>query len=690
MASTEKQDMKVADTLSDHTARGADIPTGIASAVPAVFALVGVVIFCVWTQHDGGFAPEQWLPGALVMLGLLVSSLASDSVRSNLRSARSPVLLFGLYTMWSYASIIWAQVRGDAVDGANRTLLYFCVFALFVGLPLSERLRVVLISAWGATIAVIGCVALRAAATASHPMGHFVQGRFASPISYPDANVAVLLMAFLSLLVIASRRETPLLLRTIAGAASSILVDLGLLGQSRGSLFALPLTLILLLIVSRNPLRFLGHLVVVAVAAAPAVPDLLYVYSAVVNGGEYTTALRTASLWVGGSGLIAAAGFAAVAVVDRRVRVPEATCARLQRGLVMIAAAVVAAGLVALLGFGHPLTRARTAWHDFTTNKAATAQTFHLTSGLGTSRYDVWRIALDQFANHPVGGVGADNYIVGYLQQRRTGETSRYPESTELRALSETGLVGGVLLAGFLLLASRRAILAARRTVMPNAALACLAAFGYWFFHSSVDWFWEFPALTAPALMFLGLAGASLAEVQSEQPGRALHGRVVRLSSRAGVSALAVGAAAVLLLPWLSVRQTDSAVAVARSDPTRAYELLHDAGRLNPFSETPPLAEATLAANAGDRALERRALLAALRRNRWDWYAYMMLGIVAGREHHLTAAHAYIAHARRLSPLDQVALYAQNRLNEGAPLTEREIGQVLQVETRSLRGVTQR
>lgn len=690
MASTPTHEKSAVDTLAERARRGMDTPTRVASSIPALFALVGVVIFCLWTQNDGGFAPEQLLPGALVILGLLAASLASDSVRANLRAARAPVLLFGLYALWSYASIIWAQVRGDAVDGANRTLLYFCVFALFVGLPLSERLRVVVVSAWGITLAVLGCVALGKAAAASHLAGHFLQGRLASPISYPDADVAVLLMAFLSLVVIASRRETPLLLRVVAGAACPVLVDLGVLGQSRGSLVALPLAFLVVLIVSRNRLRILGHVAVVAVAVAPAVPYLLHVYSAVVNGQGYTPALTTASVWLGASALLAAAGFAAIATIDGRTRIPASVCARIHRGLLVGTAAVLAGGVIALVGFGHPITRARTAWHDFTTTKTAPARTLHLTSGLGTSRYDVWRIALDQFADHPAGGVGADNYIVGYLQQRRTGETARYPESIELRALSETGLIGGVLFAGFLMLAARRAVRAARRTVMPSAALACLAGFGYWFFHSSTDWFWEFPALTAPALALLGVAGASLAEGSTPQAAPMLHGRVVRVLIRAGASTFALAAAVVLLLPWLAVRQTDSAVAVAGSDPARAYELLRDAERLNPLSETPPLAEATLAANAGDRPRERRALLAALRRNRWDWYAYMMLGIVAGQEHHLGASRAYIAHALRLSPLDQVALYAQHRLDEGNPMTERQVGQVLQVETRSLRGVTQR
>ena len=35
------------------------------------------------------------------------------------------------YTVLSFLSILWARVPADAWEGANRTLLYLAVFALF-------------------------------------------------------------------------------------------------------------------------------------------------------------------------------------------------------------------------------------------------------------------------------------------------------------------------------------------------------------------------------------------------------------------------------------------------------------------------------------------------------------------------------------------------------------------------------
>jgi len=146
--------------------------------------------------------------------------------------------------------------------------------------------------------------------------------------------------------------------------------------------------------------------------------------------------------------------------------------------------------------------------------------------------------------------------------------------------------------------------------------------------------------------------------------------------------------AAALAIPWASVSLIDAAL--ARGPGPSAYSLLATAARLNPWSEQPALTEATLAARAGDRKRERRALLRASRRSPQDWYPYFMLGIVAGREHRPALARAQLARAHRLSPQDLVIVYAQRRLRWGRPLTEREVGQIFRELTSTLRGVRQR
>jgi O-Antigen ligase len=646
----------------------------------SALAVTAFGMFVVWAEHDGGYAPEQWLPGGLLSLGLLCTSFASSEVRATLWARRAPLLLFGLYVAWSFASIGWAQVRGDALDGANRTLVYWLVFALFSGLDLGRRAEA-LILCWGGAVAAAGVVAIIEAANASRPAGHFVLGRLAAPISYPDADAALFLAACLPLLVLASRRGTRPELRLLAGALAVVLIDLAMLCQSRGSAIVLALALLLYVVAARDRLRALTHVVVLAAAAAPAVPALLAVSTSVVDGTDWTAAVRQAGVWIAADAALGVLGFGMLSLLDRRIRMAAATRERVGRALLALGSVAVLASLVLAVAFAHPLSRLETGWRNFSTNHETPPGTPHFASGLGTSRYDVWRIALNQFAAHPVIGVGADNYLVGYLRDRRTFAVSRYPESVELRALSETGIVGAFLFFGFLALALRNLWRAARREYAPGVALACLVGFGYWLLHSSVDWFWEYPALAGPALALLALGAPPRAPVGEES-----HVRLQELRL-AAAGAAAVAVAAVLAVPWVAVSLTDEALAVGPGP--RASSLLRTAAALNPVSEQPALAEARLAADGGRLQRESHALESALRRNPSDWYAHFMLGIVAGLRHRPALARAELAYAHRLSPKDNLVHYAQKRLAIREPMTQRQVAAILLEISAPLRGVRQ-
>ena len=330
-----------------------------------------------------------------------------------------------------------------------------------------------------------------------------------------------------------------------------------------------------------------------------------------------------------------------------------------------------------MIAAGHPLGRAERSWRDFTTNKAAPTTTLHFTSGFGTSRYDVWRIAGRQFLAHPLTGVGADNFIVGYLRERRTHETSRYPESVELRTFSETGIVGAMLFLGFLGVAFLRAGRAARRARSPGLALACFAGAGYWLLHSSTDWFWELPALTGAGLALLAIAAAPI----GTEPSPTRRSTTTRLAL-AAAAGTAVIAAAALAIPWASVSLIDAAV--ARGPSQSSYSLLDTAAKLNPWSERPALVRATLAAHAGRRGQERAALRAAAPKPR-DWYPYLILGIIAGR----STARRSLGRARSgTSTCRQKISWSRGpkRLQWGIPLTQRQVNRTLRGTELNLRG----
>lgn len=656
----------------------------LADALLGLLGLVAVGIFVVWVDNDGGYRPEQWLPGTLLMMTLLATASMSAEARAQMRRARLPIALLAGYACFSYGSIAWAGSRGDALDGANRTALYAVVFALFAGLAHGVA-RLVLPVVWAAAVICDGLVHLLRAASAPGPRGFFILGRLASPVTYPNAQAAVLLAAALTLGVVAARRESPFWLRGACGGLACAGVELAIMAQSRGSLIALPLALLAWLAISGNLLRTLLAIAVVAAATAPATPVLLDVFGAVVNGTGYGQRLAEARNAIAASAGTSALAFALLTVVDHRLSVPPRACRALRRGLAVAAVLLAAASVAGAFAFSDPPARVRHAWFSFTTNASAPSDEIHLASGVGTSRYDVWRIALRQFAAHPVGGVGADNYLAGYLRERRTVETARYPESVLLRALSETGAVGGFLFFGFLAVTIVGVSSAARREPPLGPVVVAAVPAVYWLLHASVDWLWEFPALTAPAVAFLALAAAPA--WSTPRAGRPGYSPVARAGGVAAV-AVCLAASVAVFCTWVATRKIDLAVR-AGSTP-RAYALLADATHWNPFSDQPQLTEAALAANALDRGREVRALHAALRKNRGEWYAHLMLGIAAGREGRPRLAGKELRRARALSPLEPVVIYAQNNLRVGNALTEAEIAQVFAIRSRTLRGVSQR
>ena len=141
-------------------------------------------------------------------------------------------------------------------------------------------------------------------------------------------------------------------------------------------------------------------------------------------------------------------------------------------------------------------------------------------SGLGSNRYDFYRVALDEFLHHPLVGIGADNFQQQYLVHGRSEETPHYPHSVELRTLSQTGLIGALLA----LVGLGAALLAAARGLRGSDPLgravvaAALAGFAYWVVHGSFDWFWEFAGLGAPAFALLGLACALAPRASDARP----------------------------------------------------------------------------------------------------------------------------------------------------------------------------
>jgi tetratricopeptide (TPR) repeat protein len=628
------------------------------AASPALPLLLAAgACFLVLACADGGYAPTDWYPAGLFLIGLLAAGLLTLPA-----APRPPALVTGAvaalfgYAVWSYLSIAWAGERADAWDGANRTLVLAAAFSLFALWRVRARTAAYLIGGFAVAIAVVALVELLRAASAADPASFFIGDRFDSPINYPNANVALFMIAFWPCVILAAAREVPAALRSLLVAAAVVLTGASLMGQSRGWLFAMPVAVLAAMALSPRRVRLVLVLLLVAVAAAVFASPVLHVYDAGRAGRSDALRHAVRMIVIGAGAAAAIAGFAAV--LDRRVRPSRSRDVRAGRALLAAAVAVVAIGLVVFTSLvGNPVTKAGDAWDDFKTQPTPKeGGSSRLGRSLGSNRYDFWRVSWERFGERPVAGIGADNFQQDYLVRRKSGETPRYPHSLPLRVLLTTGIVGGVLLGGALVAALAAALLAVRRRAGAGAAATAAAAAGgaYWLVHGAVDWFWEFPGLAAPALAMLGLAAGMV-------PRRPELGRMGRRPlARGPVGAAVVGlaglaAAVSLALPWLSELNTRRAIEGWPSRPERAFERLDRAAGLNPLSARPELVAGTIALRLDRPREAERRFAAALDRDDRNAYAHLELGaLLTQRTRTRARGRAELRRALELNPRDPV------------------------------------
>ncbi|MHB1469187.1 MAG: O-antigen ligase family protein, partial [Solirubrobacteraceae bacterium] len=480
-------------------------------------ALAALAVLVSWAASDGGYPQTSWAPGGLILLALLAIAVGVVGLRRHRCSGPVRIAIGALaaYTALSFLSILWAKARAQAWEGADRTLVYLIVFTLMATWRRPGSSAAILLGAW--VLAMCGLAiftALHVDAAAAHPARLrelMPGGRLIYPAGYNNANAAMWMIAAFPALLLASARRVPWGARGLFAGAAVVLSGVALYSQSRGSVYSTPLVLALVFLFLPGRARAFATLVPVAGGVAVLTPAVLR-FAERSERGAPVAAAHSATLSVLVAGLGVAAVVAAGAAIESRLRLSDAARARAHRGIAAIGVVVLVAGVAAgLLAIGKPIERVQREWRTFTSQRgyaADEAGTSRLISGLGSGRADFYRVAWHEFLSHPLLGIGADNFAAPYLRLRHSEETPRYPHSVELRTLSQTGVIGGVIaLVGLCaaLLACARALRAADRLAPPVAG-AALAGFAYWAMHGSFDWFFEYAGLGGAAFMLLGLA----------------------------------------------------------------------------------------------------------------------------------------------------------------------------------------
>ncbi len=636
---------------------------------PLVLAL-GLAV--VLAALEGGYADNPLYVATLFMLATAAVLVAARRIRWGMTGSRPLRLaVFALlgFTVWAYASIGWSDVRAETLRGANRTLLYVVVFLIVALSPLTARYASYVLLVFALAVAVLVCVTVYRLSVASDPLEFVIGNRLSAPIGYPNGTAALLVATAWLSFGLATRTWLGVIVRSLAFGTSGVLVLLALLAQSRGATFTAPAVVVAFLVFVPGRARAIISAALVAVVAGAAAPRALGVFRS-----ESPDELASRS---GGALHLIIAAFVAVTVAgfllvwaENRLEISRRV-ARI--GSAVAVGAVVIAGVVGVLQLD-PVQKADDWWHEFKSSTAVTSEASHF-GGLGSNRYDFWRVGLGEFVDHPVLGVGVDNFQVPYLKQRRSTEEPLYPHSLVIDLLSQTGIVGTGLFALFLAAAGWSLLKRERGPERELALVLAVAAFAL-LAHSAVDWLWEIPVLGIVGMAFIGLVFA----VEPAPPDALEQRSPTPVAARLAIAGVWVVCVLLVLGPWLAERYTSHAATIWRSSLSESFNELDVARAFNPLSERPDLIAATIAIKTGDDQTALTRLEQAVARNPSSWYGQLQLSAVALQLGDTAVAERALQRAVELNPHEPVVCLSARRTHENRPLSPEEVASVIEAD----------
>lgn len=591
----------------------------------------------------GFYETAVWQPMLLAGLVLLLACVVAKPAVPTGSAAVASAGLFGL-GFWSLASTGWAEASDLAVTDGARWLLYGVLLLLLIYLLREDSSRRWLMGATTAgVIAMSLYLEFRLLTDDTAVADLFVANRLNSPLNYIN-GVATYLLAGVWPLIAVAERSRNYFLRSLASFAAVQLVVLAVLTQSRGAIVAIIASTLLVFVVVPGRITRGWLIVAVAIGVALCTPALLDV----VDAGDQelaTSAVRNVVEMglLGGlvSALLVTAGSWVSAAAQRGSSETEYTV-RVVSGVGLMALCVLAVGALAVAA-GSRSDQIRDQIDSFTQLEETDGGS-RLTSG-GGNRYDYWRVAVRQFEDDPITGVGAGNYRKTYYLERSTSEDIQQAHSIQLQVLGELGLVGFAGLAAFV-----GAVLfgfwatgqgASSRIADPALAVSAGGTFLIWLFHTSVDWMHLLPGLTGIAICAAAVLLPPLRPVADRSQG----------------PVIVVVAAAVLLTSVPVLRQfraqqlEDQAAQKLDSDPVQALGAARDSLNLEPSQRSFYLESAAFA-RLGLYEESRDVLLAATKSNPHDFVAWALLGDLATRRGLDGEARRYYRRALQLNPRD--------------------------------------
>jgi O-Antigen ligase len=485
----------------------------------------------------------------IVLAGSIIGAL---SLTRTTRSGLVALALLAGFTVWTAIGVGWSNSVDSSEIELARTATYSGVLSLAL-MAITADIRREVVGGLAAGVVLVAALAvlsrLHPAWFSTDATAQFLpgsRGRLSYPINYWN-GLAALLGVGVPLVMLSASAGRSLITQGLSSASLPLMALAGYLTFSRGGAVAACVGLVVFFLLTPARLPKLATLLVAGAGSAVligaatqrrAVEDGLVGHLATHQGN---TLLAMTIVVCAGVGLLQVA----IGLIRRHTAQPRWLLTARRRGWIAVAAAVLV-GVVVAVAAGVPGHLSHT-WHQFTqrTNDSADVNRLgRFTDVNGHGRYQLWQAAVHANQTHPWRGIGPGTFQYYWAQHRTINLFVRDAHSLYLQTLAELGIIGLVLVGGFVLwVLGAGATRAVRAGPMSGATLAAAtAACAAFAVSAGYEWVWQIGVL--PMIVCV-LAAVIFARA----PGSDRARRALRWGSRIGVAIVALAAVAVIGIP---------------------------------------------------------------------------------------------------------------------------------------------
>jgi hypothetical protein len=586
----------------------------------------------------------------VLLIGVLVGALPRVGPS---RLAMVALGMLAAFVAWNALSLIWTESGERTAAELARALTYLGVFVLVLGVRAPREPRR-LIAAVASAIVLIAILALLSRlhpawfpASADQTADFLADSRerLSYPLNYWNALGALIAIGLPLVLHLATGAKT-VIVRALSAAAIPALLLAIFFTLSRASIAAAAIAIAVYVAVADDRVPKLLTLLVTGLAGGVLIA-IGAGHEALRHGLTDSTAHSQGDELL----LIAIVVCAAVALVQVGISKlllgegrPRWTVPSRKQSLAVLGALAVVLAIAAAAADAPG--RASNAVDEFKGGGNAGTGTSRLNSFAGESRYALWRSAIDESRTAPLIGTGAGTFEYWWDRDAAGTEAVHDAHSLYLQTLGELGIVGLLLLGGFVLVVLGGGTLAAFRAGPERSLLAAaLAGCVAFFVAAAVDWNWQMPALPVAALL---LASALVMAPRSGLDLAALR----RVPLRIVFALVALVAIVAIAIPLASTSLIASSESEVRSgDLEAALADARSAENVEPGAATPRLQQALVLELQGSLPAAAEAARAATERESTNWRTWLVLSRVEAERGHVDAAVAAYREAKSLNPL---------------------------------------